>query len=446
MYRAKKSKCFLPMFQRHCVYKTREVLMSYLHVRRPTCSVKLPLCSLPLLAKYLDSWKAMMEDEKGTQLIQFGHLGSSYGYYQDSIIVSSKGNELELQKILTIFKAIDLSSNNLDGPIPEVVGKFKAVQVLNFSHNAFTRNIPSAFGNLSNLESLDLSHNKLQGHIPVQLASLTFLGVMNLSDDGLVGSIPTGTQFQTFGNSSFGGNPNLCGYPLTKSCTCPNVSSDSNVTHVKSINWDSLQKEPGSLRFKMLTHFPAIFAIGISFAVFEPLMINLGPRKVEVVSAFVYPNDNQTGWANWTITLQFAGASEDNYVYVHPVDASVLRRSDNSVIANSVKATTAGDHSRRGINKFLMINLRTTPAGMEVLGRDLVGWWDFGVSVRAWVHLKPYLSPYKKTYLARISCYPTWIGGSESANRVEQDRCDVEWIPEGKVDESSMRLDLTRHT
>ncbi|CAN0864794.1 hypothetical protein LINGRAHAP2_LOCUS9047 [Linum grandiflorum] len=117
--------------------------------------------------------------------------------------------------------------------------------------------------------------------------------------------------------------------------------------------------------------------------VFEPLIINVGPREVEVVSAFVYPDDNQTGWANWTITLHFARAADDTFVYVDLVDAAVLRRSDNSVIANSVMATTARDKFGFG-KKLLMINLRTTAAGMAMLGRDLVGWWDFGVSVHAW--------------------------------------------------------------
>ncbi|CAN1190313.1 Receptor-like protein 7 [Linum perenne] len=158
----------------------------------------------PLNDKFLLTWEAMMQDRKETHdFIRF--QSSRRGlYYQNSIIVSSKGRDLEFEKILTIFKSIDLSSNNFHGPIPEIIGKFKALHVFNLSHNAFTGNIPSVIGDLSNLESLDLSRNKLSGHIPMQLAGLTFLAVMNLSDNYLVGSIPTGRQLQTFENTSFG--------------------------------------------------------------------------------------------------------------------------------------------------------------------------------------------------------------------------------------------------
>ncbi|CAN1759065.1 Receptor-like protein 7 [Linum perenne] len=134
----------------------------------------------PLNDKFLLTWEAMMQDGKGTNdRIKF--LSDSSGYYQNSITVSMKGLDLEFVKILTIFKSIDLSSNNFDGPIPEVIGKFKAIQVLNLSHNAFSGQIPSEFGNLSNVESLDLSHNKLTGQIPNELIGLTFLSCMNLS-------------------------------------------------------------------------------------------------------------------------------------------------------------------------------------------------------------------------------------------------------------------------
>ncbi|CAN0865164.1 Receptor-like protein Cf-9 homolog [Linum grandiflorum] len=198
----------------------------------------------PLNAKYLASWKGMMGYEKGTtNLIKFE---SSFGYYQDSITVSSNGFGLELVKILTIFKSIDMSSNMLEGPIPADIGKFGTLRILNLSHNAFINEIPSAFGNLSSLEHLDLSQNMLTGHIPRELADLTFLSFLNLSNNHLVGSIPTGRQFDTFENTSYGSNPQLCGKPLTRSCTSPNVSdSESNVRHKKSINWDFLSKAFG---------------------------------------------------------------------------------------------------------------------------------------------------------------------------------------------------------
>ncbi|CAN1266408.1 Receptor-like protein 6 [Linum perenne] len=164
----------------------------------------------PLNVNYLATWEYMMLSADGMS----GHLkyraGNDTTDYEDSVVVSNKGLQREYVKILKVFRSVDFSSNNFDGQIPEVLGKFRALQVLNLSHNAFTGNIPSAFGNLSKMESLDLSHNKIKGHIPDELTGMRFLEVLNLSDNNLVGRIPTGNQFQTFDNTSFADNPDLC--------------------------------------------------------------------------------------------------------------------------------------------------------------------------------------------------------------------------------------------
>ncbi|KAJ6750364.1 hypothetical protein OIU85_000943 [Salix viminalis] len=124
---------------------------------------------------FLETWEGMMEGEN--RHLEYIKYELTFGgvYYQDSIAVTFKGREFELVKILTVFTSADFSNNNFEGPIPEVIGKFKALYVLNLSHNALTGRIPSSFGNLSHLEALDLSSNQLTGQIPLQLARLSFL-------------------------------------------------------------------------------------------------------------------------------------------------------------------------------------------------------------------------------------------------------------------------------
>ncbi|KAM3327555.1 hypothetical protein P3S68_033902 [Capsicum galapagoense] len=61
------------------------------------------------------------------------YLGDSY--YHDSVMVSSKGLELELLRILTIYTTIDLSNNKFEGYIPSIMGDLIALRVLNLSHN-----------------------------------------------------------------------------------------------------------------------------------------------------------------------------------------------------------------------------------------------------------------------------------------------------------------------
>lgn len=139
-------------------------------------------------------------------------------YYQDSVMVTWKGLEIQLVKIITIFTTIDFSSNNFRGEIPEVIGKFHALCLLNLSQNNLTDCIPSSLGNLIALETLDLSSNKLAGKIPWQLTRLNFLQVLNLSTNQLSGPIPKDNHFDTFPNNSYGGNLALCGFPLPNKC------------------------------------------------------------------------------------------------------------------------------------------------------------------------------------------------------------------------------------
>ncbi|XP_021289817.1 receptor-like protein 12 [Herrania umbratica] len=197
------------------------------------------------------TWKAMMVDDYGAQLsvkhIQFEVLQLSVLYYLDGVTVTNKGLNMKLEKIPTAFNSIDFSCNKFEGPIPDEMGEFKALYVLNLSHNALTGAIPPSLGKLHQLESLDLSRNNLSGSIPQQLVDLNFLAVLDVSHNQLEGSIPAAKQFATFGNESYEGNKGLCGYPLTKSCKDASNGQDSQSDSDSGcqIDWDIISAEVG---------------------------------------------------------------------------------------------------------------------------------------------------------------------------------------------------------
>ncbi|KAL5981567.1 hypothetical protein ACLOJK_015629 [Asimina triloba] len=157
-------------------------------------------------------------------------------FFFEQIMIRSKGSEMKFSKISTSEAIIDLSSNHLEGRIPETIGVLKSLRVLNMSHNAFTGQIPKSFKNMTALESLDLSQNKLSENIPLELSELTFLSVLNLSENQLTGSIPHDKQFSTYTNESFQGNPGLCGPPLSKMCEGTNGAPSSTSTDAESFS------------------------------------------------------------------------------------------------------------------------------------------------------------------------------------------------------------------
>ncbi|KAL0372285.1 UNVERIFIED_CONTAM: Pre-splicing factor ATP-dependent RNA helicase DEAH7 [Sesamum calycinum] len=139
---------------------------------------------------------------------------------------------------------LDLSNNSLSGPLPKFLRNCRQLQRLILAGNKFSGEISEGiFPELANLEQLDLSANEFNGSIPDDMGELKSLsGTLNLSynhftgkipkslgdlpltvsfdlrNNDLSGEVPQTGSFANQGPTAFLNNPDLCGFPLQRSC------------------------------------------------------------------------------------------------------------------------------------------------------------------------------------------------------------------------------------
>ncbi|KAF2301406.1 hypothetical protein GH714_023796 [Hevea brasiliensis] len=117
---------------------------------------------------------------------------------------------------------LDLSENCLSGSMPSCFVS-SSLRFLFLQKNSLSGSIPYVLPRNPNLMALDLRDNKFTGNIPSWINQLSQLRVLSLAGNALQGKILDKGQFETFVESSYRGNPGLCGPTIYRSCNTSQV-------------------------------------------------------------------------------------------------------------------------------------------------------------------------------------------------------------------------------
>ncbi|BAF20507.1 leucine-rich repeat receptor-like kinase protein FLORAL ORGAN NUMBER1 precursor [Oryza sativa Japonica Group] len=157
---------------------------------------------------------------------------------------------------------LNVSGNALTGAIPDELIRCASLAAVDLSRNGFSGEIPESITSLKILCTLNVSRNRLTGELPPEMSNMTSLTTLDVSYNSLSGPVPMQGQFLVFNESSFVGNPGLCGGPVADACPPSMAGGGGGAGSQLRLRWDSK---------KMLVALVAAFAaVAVAF---------LGARK-----------------------------------------------------------------------------------------------------------------------------------------------------------------------
>ncbi|TVT96849.1 hypothetical protein EJB05_57925, partial [Eragrostis curvula] len=130
------------------------------------------------------------------------------------------------------LKELHLNDNNFTGVLPDQVGRWASLLILDLSNNKITGKLPSDIGTLNNLITLDVSDNLLIGIVPSDVGKLSNLAGLNLrreQPNWTCGTHPPASLCPVFSTARTSSIAGL--HKLTPSCCCaaflPNLHHNS---------------------------------------------------------------------------------------------------------------------------------------------------------------------------------------------------------------------------
>jgi LRR receptor-like serine/threonine-protein kinase ERECTA len=146
-----------------------------------------------MIPRTLKQWTAMRELRLSGNQLQCDHV------------------VLQSLQYLTCLEVLDLSFNDLSGPLPNVFSSLPSLEVLNLAGNSFHGPIPNSLTSLVNLKELKLFCNQLTGGIPVGFSGQhRYLRVVNLSQNFLSQGISAFNDVKALETLALNNNQ-LCG-------------------------------------------------------------------------------------------------------------------------------------------------------------------------------------------------------------------------------------------
>ena len=112
---------------------------------------------------------------------------------------------------LKALTSLNTSGTGLSGALPAGIGGLAAITDLDLSGASLSGPIPAGLTTLTTLTTLDLSDNELSGELPAALDSLTALTALNLGGNGFTGAIPSLASLAALTDLDLGYNVGLTG-------------------------------------------------------------------------------------------------------------------------------------------------------------------------------------------------------------------------------------------